>query len=103
MQIDKYLEDKTNLYQALLEFIDNGNEEEYQKFTNELTSKRYNENRHEFNIIIRLVSKICNNYHRLPDFFTRIEKILLFLKEEIKQTYSNSEILNLFKSSKRIN
>ena len=51
---------------------------------------------------MHLISKIENNYHRFPYFFSKIERILLFFKESVKKYFSNSEIFNIFKSNKRI-
>ena len=102
MELEQYIAEKTDLYQKLLEFIDDGGEEEYQKLEKALESQKIKENQPEIRIFIGLVSKICNNHHRLDNFFNKIEKILFFMKEVIKQTYSNIEIFNIFKSNKRI-
>ena len=52
--------------------------------------------------LLHLISKIANNHHRFPLFFSKIERILLIFKEDIKKYFSNSEIFNAFKSNKRI-
>ncbi|KAK8883733.1 hypothetical protein M9Y10_042831 [Tritrichomonas musculus] len=102
MQLEKYLEEKVDINQKILEFIDNGNEEEYKEIEKTFLSQKIQENPQEFKIIIRLISKISNNYHRLPHFFDKIERILMFLKEDIKKIYSNSEIFDVFKNNKRL-
>ena len=48
------------------------------------------------------ISSICNNYYRIPSFFSKIERTLHFFKANIKKYYSNSEIFNVFKDNKRI-
>lgn len=57
---------------------------------------------HELDSTLRLILNIANNHHRSNDFFSKIEKIILIFKNEIKQSYSNLDIFNNFKSNKRI-
>ena len=45
---------------------------------------------------------ISNDHHRSSDFFTKIEKIILYFEAQIQQFYSNHQIFNLFKRNKRI-
>ena len=52
--------------------------------------------------LLHLISKIGNNYHSFANFFSKIERILLFFKEDIPKYFSNSEIFNIFKSNKKI-
>ena len=52
--------------------------------------------------LMHLISKIGNNHHRLPNFFSKIERILLFFKDYIKKYFSNSKVFNIFRSNKRI-
>ena len=42
------------------------------------------------------------NHYRNHNFFNKIDQILKAFKNEISQFYSNKEIFNIFKSSKRI-
>lgn len=48
------------------------------------------------------ISKVSNHHHRTPLFFTNIEKILLFIKDKIKQSLSNSEIFTIFLYNKLV-
>ena len=45
---------------------------------------------------------IYNDHHRIENFFNKIEQIINKYKDTIRQMYSNSQILNIFKSNKRI-
>ena len=51
---------------------------------------------------LQLLLSLSNYHHRKLGFFSKIEKILLFLKNSIKQTLSNSSISNIFQSNKAI-
>ena len=52
--------------------------------------------------LLHLISKIGNNCHRFPFFFSKLEIILQLFKEDIKKYFTNSETFIIFKSNKRI-
>lgn len=60
------------------------------------------DNRFELLSLLHLISIIVNNDHRFRDFFSKIERILKYFKEDIKKYFSNSGIFNIFVSNKRI-
>ena len=45
--------------------------------------------------------KISKNYHRYPIFFQKIEQIVNYLVPTIKQSFTNTELFNIFKRNKR--
>ena len=54
-------------------------------------------NQDVFESIINLISKISFHHHRSKDFFSKIEKILLFLKKDIEKLRKKlSLIFNFF-------
>ena len=85
----------------LLLYIDQGDniEENFQNFIDFFDSKS---NDKYLILVLHLISQISNFHHREQDSIAKIEKILLFFKEEIKQKYINSVIYNIFKNNKRI-
>ena len=58
--------------------------------------------KHELKSVLHMLSNIADNHHRGPCFFERIEKIINFLKLDMKSNFSNFSIFNIFKSNKRI-
>lgn len=52
--------------------------------------------------ILYIISKIANHHHRSPDFFNKIEYLLKFFQNDIKQTLSNSQLLKIFSDNQRI-
>ena len=60
------------------------------------------EDRYKLKITLHLLSKIVKNHNRPQHFFEKIENLLLFFKDKIKQSYSNFEIFKIFKNNKRI-
>lgn len=49
-----------------------------------------------------MISIIAENHYRVPNFFGKIEQILLYFKDTIKKIFSNDDIFMLFVSNKRI-
>lgn len=104
MDLNEYLEKMRGIQKELLEYLDNEEniEETFINLINIFDSQKIKENRHELKSILRLILKITKNHYRYPNFFSKIEKIINFLKDEIKKKFSNFEIFMIFKTSKRI-
>lgn len=104
MTLQKYFEKNKEIQRNLLQFIDKekDEQEDNNQFIKYFEDSAFCQDRHEFKTLLYLILKISNNYRRTPLFFQRIEQILLLIKDKIKQTFSNEEIFNIFKSNKRI-
>ena len=105
MEIEKYINKKKELYDILLKFIENGNDNndtDYQNLIKNIDDQKILENGKELKEFLHIVLKISKNHHRYSDFFSKIERILIYCKDSIKQTFSNLEIFNFFKSHKLI-
>lgn len=102
--IPNYLERMRLIHKNFLDFIntENDNEETFGNFINIITNYKIQENRYDLKEILRLTLNIANYHFRSPNFISKIERILLFFKEKIKQTFSNFEIFQIFKDNKRI-
>ena len=104
MEVHKYLE-KMKVFQAkILELFNDDIDilSVEQILMQNFENKKNDYIRQEIKPFLYIISKISNNYHRSPDFFDKIENLLLFIKDQIKQSFSNFEIFNIFKSNKRI-
>ena len=99
MDIQENLDHKKEIYQLLLSILDlvDEKEEEFPKF-NEIVGN----NKYDLKEFLYLISNVSENHHRTTSFFHKIEQIILIFKESIQQYYSNSEIFEIFKNSKRI-
>lgn len=104
MDLNEYLEKMRGIQKDLLGYLDNEEniEEAFINLINIFDSHKIKENRHELKSILRLILKITKNHYRYPNFFSKIEKIINYLKDEIKKIFSNFEIFMIFKTSKRI-
>lgn len=92
------------IQENLLEYIDcednlNENLEIFKQF---LHDQKIKDDCYELKEFFHLIVKIANNHHRTANFYTKIDSILLYLKNEINQYYTNFEIFNTFRSNKRI-
>ena len=104
MDISQYLDEMRDIQTYLLNFIEKEKEteENYHYVQQFLNNQKNRNNTHELKITLYLLSKICNNHYRRPNFFPKIEKILLLLQDKIKEYYSNIEIFYIFRDNKRI-
>ena len=95
--MEEYIEGKKQLQQAILDYIDCNDENQLQLLQdvkNALDEQNVQENQYELAAVLYLILNISNNYHRFPNFFQKIDEILLYLENDIRQTYSNFEIFN---------
>ncbi|KAK8883948.1 hypothetical protein M9Y10_043050 [Tritrichomonas musculus] len=105
MDIPKYICLKKELYKTLWTFLKNedengkAKEENFQNLINLIESQRIRENANEFKIFLRLLLKISKYHHGPKNIFQNIERILLFLKDDIKKYFYNKEIFIFFQNS----
>ena len=104
MDIQKYISEKVEFHNNLLEFINSPTSisDDFQKFINYVSNLKIIENRDEYKIMLHLLYKITKYHRRSLTFFVKIEQILLYFGSIIKQTFSNSEIFDFFQNNKRI-
>ena len=103
MNIQEYIDEQKKYYEAILSFLSNEEELNIDDELHQFLYDQFNSKEKErMRSILKLISKISKNHHRYPTFFNKIEQILDKFSSEIKQTFSNSEIFQIFKSNKRI-
>mgnify|MGYP001114619533 CR=1 FL=1 len=75
MNLNDYVEKMKSIQSNFLDYIDNddNSEEKYQNLINLFPNQRTRSNRHD-------LEPISNDHHRTPNFFEKIEKILLYFK-----------------------
>lgn len=100
MQFKDYLEEKNNIQQELLDYIDDESDSSYQQLIQKLDNSKIGENPKELTEFLHLLVVIANNHHRSPNFYTKIEKIIDHF--DIEQTFSKSEIYQIFSKNRRI-
>ena len=101
MTINSYLKLMNELQSKFLDYIDNS-DVDIQNFTNFYEANKIDINYEYLKDLFHLILKVANNHHRSPIFFVRIEQVLLYFKENIKQSFSNEDISKIFKNNKQI-
>ena len=104
MSFQEYLDMMKDIQENILNFFDEEvkSEEYFLNPKTKFNNTKICDNKYDLLLLLHLISTILDNYHHFPNFFSKIEKILQFFKEDIKKYFTNSEIFNIFKSSKRI-
>lgn len=104
IKIENYIKQKKEMHSLLLEYIDNEENDDcgFDNFTKFVDNTNTLQDVEELKILLRLIVKISKYHYRMPNFFSKLERIILHYQKYIKQTLSNLEIYELFKNSKRI-
>ena len=104
MTSKEYLAKMKNIQENILYYLDGeaNLEEKYQCLKDMFDGLKINCNKYEFKSLLYLLLKISNHHHRESDFFNKIEKILQIFKDDLKKSFSNSELFHIFRSNKRI-
>ena len=104
MSFQKYLDMMKDIHENILNYLEEETktEENFQILKDIFNNTKISDSQYDLLSLLHLISKIGNNFHRFPNFFAKIERILLFFKEDIKKYFPNSEIFNIFESNKRI-
>lgn len=95
MEIKEYVDQKKRLYDLFITFVEqeNENDEDDRLLFDYIDKLKIKENRDELESFFNLIIIVSNNHYRTPQFLNQIKKIILFLQNSIKQTFSNSEII----------
>lgn len=101
MSIQKYIENKKELYEFLIRYLEESEDSlnNFEELMLNIKNHNYLKDKIEFGFILQLILSISNNYHRTQNFFDKIHKILKYLEEDIKCTFSSYEIFNIFKDN----
>ena len=102
--INGYANKIKKIQELILEYIENDDSSEtsFQNLINYFDDQKISNNKPEFKTVLHLISKITDNHHRKSDYFSKIEQILKRYQENIKSSFTNFDIFNIFKSNKRV-
>ena len=104
MNIQKIINKNRKLTNMLLKYIGDENQsiDEYEQLRSFLDQNQIQQNYEKLRELLHIILNISNNHHRNINFFNKIEQIFKFLGNNIKQTFSNSEIYDFFSSNNSI-
>ena len=96
--IQEYINQKKEQYIILHDFIESKDDLSinFQIFIDNISNHNINKTKKELQEFLHLLLKITNNHYQDHQFYEKVEKIISFYEEYIKQTFSNSEIYNIF-------
>lgn len=97
-----YMKRMREIQDQILEFLDDieSDQQKFDRLSTLLISIKTKNDKYELKSLLYLISKITKNHFRCPAFFDRIKKIINIFQEEIKQTFSNVEIFDIFTNNK---
>ena len=104
MEIQEYIDQRRQIYDLFLTFIDS-KEEESQSYANlieYLELKNIKKNTKESTYFIQLILHISENHNRRVDFFGKIEKILLYFSDFITSNFQSFDFFDIFQTNRRI-
>ena len=104
--ISKYFKTQSQLEQLILATLQNdeNTEENFEILYNFVIEHKILQNKKDLLLMLKCLISISNNHQRSKVFFHKIERIFLILKmrKEMKESFHNTELFNLFKCNKRI-
>ena len=104
MSSEAFVDKMKSIQNSLLEFLEEESdwEDKYENFINLVSTQQIINDEHEFNELIQLINSIADNHQRVPNFISKIERVLRHFKQDLQKYFSNSEIFDIFKDNKRI-
>ena len=104
MNVKDVSETMKNVQLNLLNFLDKDYdvEENFQILKAIFDEQDFQNKKYFLNSLFHLITEISNNHNRSANFYEKIERVLDYFKNSIKQNYSNSQIFNIFQSNKRL-
>lgn len=102
--IKEFFERMKNVQENIIELIESEEdiEESHENFKKIINDANIFEDSTKFKLVLRIISSITKNHHREENFFAKIQKIIVLMKDKIKQTFSNMEIFDIFKNQKKV-
>lgn len=98
----EYLEEMKGIQKVLINFLEDENEDSFDQLNIIFDKFKNSDSKPKKTSILHLLVKIANNHHRTKGFNDKVDKIILYIKDGIKNVFTDSEIYNIFKSNNRI-
>lgn len=104
MDISTYIKEMKEIYKEIHDFICNPNSSEvqFQEIVKLFTKSNLKENNNKLREIIHIINDISHSHHRTATFYNKIDQIIQHLAEDIKQSFSNSDIYNIIENNRRL-
>ena len=104
MEINIYLNKMRDIQKYFLDYLDDQSSShfDFQNFSLFFEDLEDEERNDILNELLHIISEISCNHHRTANFFDKIEEILKHFSNEIKRTFSNYEIYDIFQKNYRV-
>ena len=101
MELQAHMNKMKEIYEQILNYVEK--DEDIDSYTSivQYFENQKLENHNELKEILYMLLKFSKNHHRQTNFFDKIEKIFVLLKDKINNSFPNSEIFEIFKKNKR--
>lgn len=98
------IQEKKNIYCNLIKFLENcdDSEEYFQNIIQIISQQKQEESSEKLDEILQIIINLANNCHCTETFNKNIIRIIEYYKKQIKDTFSNIEIFNIFCRNKKI-
>ena len=102
--LDEYIQCRQLIESSLICFIENQDdmEEIYQNLIQIFNDYKISEKPDDLKEILSIIISISNDFHRNLNFWEKIQKIILFFRDQIMKFWSNIERFHIFKTNKRL-
>lgn len=89
-------------YSLFLKFVEGGSDtpDNYNEFVTTIKSNNLGENPDELRSILHIIHKVSFHHKRQPNFISKVHKTILFFSDQIKESFSNSDLYRIFRSNK---
>lgn len=102
MELQEYLDIMKKIQNNILAFLSiSTKEDEEHRFNDLIHNIDVTKDIQIFKETLHLISTISNYHTRTPNFMNKVEKIILYYKEQI-QSISKQEIINIFRKNRRV-
>ena len=102
MELTCYLEQKSKLYDFILDYLESENDIDDSLLTENLKKNPIHSDFFEFKVFLHILVKISENHHWNATIDKRMKSILIFFSKNIIHCFTNFEIVTIFKNCKKI-
>ena len=104
MSVEEFVGKMKSIQSNLLDFLEDETaaDDKYENFIELISSDQLTNDKYKFKALLQLLNNVGSHHKRVPNFISKLEQILRYLKKDILKYFPNFEIFDIFKDNKRI-